>query len=240
MKYREFCSFAVLLVVFLTGSVAAQQPAKIKRPVKNPPQFPNIIDLENKDNQPPAQPENAPDAAAAGQPDALARAVQSLAGEVRALGQELRSLNLRQQAQIEMLRMSRVDLRIEQSERELRPVRERLAALEIEEQALLQMMTREALLAQTATVATVNREELMKQLRLQHEARYRAGQAEKERLRKLEADLTASLNIYRNLSSETERKIQEAEEMLRQIESGKTENNQSGQTGQNPKPERKQ
>ncbi len=248
MRYRRLYPFAFLSAIILAGILAgsaAAQPAKIKRPIKNPPQYPNIIDLENKDPQQKGQPtdqsQGAQDAASATQqPDTLAKAVLSLAGELRAMGQELRALNLRQQAQIEMLRMTRVDMRIDNYERELRPVRERIAALEIEEQTLAQLTTREALLAQTAMVATLNREELMRQLRLQHEARYRAVQAEKERLRKLESDLTASLALYRNLINDAERKIKEAEDALQQIESGKAENTQSGQTGPNAKTERKQ
>jgi exonuclease VII small subunit len=68
---------------------------------------------------------------------------------------------------------------------------------------------------------TLNREESMKQLRMQHEVRYRAIQSEQERLRKLEADLTASLKIYQNISREAEQKIQEAEDTLKNIESGR-------------------
>jgi len=225
----------------MAGSAVAQQPTKVKRPVKNPPQYPNIIDLENKDTEQTNQPADQLAGQQNGvqrtssfpQPDTLAGAVYSLAGELRALGQELRSLNVRQQTQIEMLRMTRVDLRIEYYERELRPVRERLSAIESEEQLLLQAMTREGLLAQTATTPTTNREELMRQLRLQHEARYRAIQTEKERLRKLEADLNASLAIYQNLSRDTERKIQEAEDSLKNIESERT-------PGQSAKTDRKQ
>jgi len=229
MKYQKLCLLLFLSAVVLTGGAAAQQPAKTKRPVKNPPQFPNIIDLENKDatnqqtNQQPGQQNGAGDASAVQTPESLAGAVQSLANELRALGQELRSLNIRGQAQIEMLRMTRVDMRIDYYERELRPVRERLAALESDEQILQQAMTREALLAQTATTPTLNREELMKQLRLQHEARYRGVQAEKERLRKVESDLAASLKIYQNISRETEQRIQEAEDALKSIESGRPE-----------------
>jgi hypothetical protein len=224
MKYRKLCFSIFLSAVVMTGLAAAQQPAKVKRPVKNPPQFPNIIDLENKDgrqtDRQTDQQDNAPVADAGGQPDSLAVAVQSLANELRALGQELRSLNIRGQAQIEMLRMTRADMRIDYYERELRPVRERLAALESDEQLLRQMMTREGLMAQTASAPTLNREELMKQIRMQHEARYRVLQSEQERLRKLEADLTASLKIYQNISRETEQKIQEAEDALKNIESG--------------------
>jgi hypothetical protein len=228
MTYRKLCLVLFLSAVVLTGFAAAQQPAKIKRPVKNPPQFPNIIDLENKgpekkdtqraDRQNDQQ-DNAPGVDAVQQPDSLAVAVQSLANELRALGQELRSLNIRGQAQIEMLRMTRADMRIDYYERELRPVRDRLSAVEADQQLLQQAMTREALLAQTANTPTLNREESMKQLRIQIDARYRALQSEEERLRKLEADLTASLKIYQNVSRETEQKIQEAEDALKNIES---------------------
>lgn len=229
MKYRKFrlsfLSAFFLSVVVMTGLAAAQQPSKIKRPVKNPPQFPNIIDLENKDakqtDRQADQQDSAPVADAGGQTDSLAVAVQSLANELRALGQELRSLNIRGQAQFEMLRMTRNDMRIDYYERELRPVRERIATLESDEQVLRQLMTREGLLAQTASLPTLNREESMKQLRMQHEVRFRAIQSEQERLRKLEADLTASLKIYQNISREAEQKIQEAEDTLKNIESGR-------------------
>jgi DNA repair exonuclease SbcCD ATPase subunit len=229
MKYQKFC-LSFLPAIFLsaavmTGLAAAQQPAKVKRPVKNPPQFPSIIDLENKEarqtDRQAEQQDNAPVPDAGGQHDSLAVAVQSLANELRVLGQELRSLNIRGQAQIEMLRMTRADMRIDSCERELKPVRERLAAIDADEQLLRQMMTREGLLAQTANTPTLNREESMRQLRIQLEARYRAVQSEQERLRKLEADLTASLKIYQNISRETEQKIQEAEDALKNIESGR-------------------
>ncbi|HKQ89347.1 MAG TPA: hypothetical protein VJZ77_01595 [Blastocatellia bacterium] len=229
MKYRKFhssfLSACFLSAVVMTGSAAAQQPGKIKRPVKNPPQFPNIIDLENKDakqtERQADQQDNAPVADAGGQTDSLAVAVQSLANELRVLGQELRSLNIRGQAQFEMLRITRNDMRIDYYERELRPVRDRITALESDEQLLRQLMTREGLLAQTASMPTLNREESMKQLRMQHEVRFRAIQSEQERLRKLEADLTASLKIYQSISREAEQKIQEAEDTLKNIESGR-------------------
>jgi hypothetical protein len=221
--YRKLCLTLFFSTVVSTGFASAQQPAKIKRPVKNPPQFPNIIDLENKDtqqtNRQADQPDNAPAVDTIQQPEALAVAIQSLVNELRALGQEIRSLNIRGQAQLEMLRMARVDMRIDYYERELRPVRERLAAIEADERLLQQAVTREGLLAQTANMPTLNREETMKQLRSQYEARYRALQSEEERLRKLEADLAASLKIYQNVSRETEQKIQEAEDALKNIES---------------------
>jgi len=225
MKYPKIFLFSLLIILSLQILATAQQPGKIKRPVKNPPQYPNIIDLENKDDPqatPPNQPANGPDqpGVAAQPPDALAQALFSLTNEVRTLVQEIRSLNVRQQAQIDMLKMTRVDMRIDHYERELRPLRERITALEADEQNLYQLMTRESLLAQSANIGTVNREQTMQQIKLNHETRLRLVQAEKERLRKLESDLTSSLNVYQNLGNETEKKIQEAEEILRQNNGG--------------------
>src|SRR5262249_51353224 len=97
MKYQKHCLLLFLSAVVMTGSEAAQQPTRIKRPVKNPPQFPNIIDLDNKDttnrqaNQQPAQQNKAEDGSEAQSPASLAGAIQSLSNELRALGQELRT-----------------------------------------------------------------------------------------------------------------------------------------------------
>src|SRR5262245_45869706 len=124
----------VLFLLVFTGFAFAQQTDKIKRPVKNPPQYPNIIDLEHKEPNPQ---QNTVEQGVNGQhADSLEQAMTSLANEVKTLVQELRSLNLRQQAQLDILQMTRVDMRIDHYERELRPVRERLAALETEEQNL--------------------------------------------------------------------------------------------------------
>jgi hypothetical protein len=117
-----------------------------------------------------------------------------------------------------MMRQSRLDQRIDRYENDLRPIRERIAQLEIEEQRVQQLMTREALLAQTAQTATVNREVTMQQIKAQLGARLQAVQDEKERLRKVESNQTASLDIYQKLNSEAEQKIQQAEEKLRELE----------------------
>jgi hypothetical protein len=230
----------ITLSAILSCSVAAQQPAnqqpgKIKRPVKNPPQYPNIIDLDNKDttekpqqNQTSYPQDQIP---AANQGDNLVQALTSLTGEVRTLVQEIRSLNLRQQAQLDMLRMTRTDMRIDHFERELRPVRERITALEADEQNLYQLMTRESLFAQTANLPTVNRDKSMQQLKQNYEVRLRFIQAEKERYRKIESDLLASLKIYQSQGSETESRIQATEEMLKRIENKESE---AGRTERKP------
>ena len=141
---------------------------------------------------------------------------------MRSLSLELRALNLRQQVELEMLRVSRTDLRVDHYERELQPVRTRITALEAEEQNLYQLMTRESLLAQSSTMATVNREQTMAQLRQNYEIRLRAVLAEKERLNKLEGDLNASRSIYQGLTNDAERRMQEAEELLKQLENSRT------------------
>lgn len=219
MKYPTFFLYAFLALA-LTGLVAAQQPAKPKRPVKNPPQYPNIIDLEGKEPPATAQPQpqgSVPETPAASQPD-LASAMLALAGEMRTLAREIKALNLRSQAQLDLMKITRFDLRVDHYERELRPIRDRMALLDAEENTLLQLMTRESLQAQTAQAATFNRDDLMRQLRAQHEVRLRAVQAEKERLRKLEADVAQSLNIYQKLGSSAEQRVLDAEELLKQME----------------------
>lgn len=221
MKQVYSSIFLIAFILVLGIAAVAQQPNKIKRPVKNPPQYPNIIDLEGKEPaQKPATP--APEQTAAqsspAQPDDLARAVASLAGEMKSLAREIRTLNLRNQAQLDTLRLTRIDMRIDHYERELRPVRERLGQLDADENTLTQLMTRDALVAQTANMATFNRDEAMRQIRSQHETRLRGVQAEKERLKKLEADLSQSLSIYQKLGGDAEQRIQGIEEGLRQIE----------------------
>ena len=161
MKYRKLFPFMFLSLIVWASLAVAQQPTKPKRPVKNPPQYPNIIDVEGKDAPPTSQPDqkaNPASPAAPPQPDALAQAMILLTAELKNLSLELKALNVRQQMSIDLLRQSRLELRLDRYENELRPVRERIAALDAEEQRLQQLMTREALLAQTAQTATVNRE----------------------------------------------------------------------------------
>ncbi|HKX33335.1 MAG TPA: hypothetical protein VJ302_37000 [Blastocatellia bacterium] len=225
MKRYKLLLVSGIWVLVLASLAMAQQPAKVKRPVKNPPQFPNIIDLENKE-APPAQ-QSAPaaqESAPAPQAEPFVQVLGALAVEIRSLVQEMRSMNMRQQAQLDMLRMTRVDLRLDHYEQELRPVREKLAGLENDEQNLLQLMTRDSLMAQTANMGTVNRDQTMEQIRRNYEVKLRAVQAEKERLRKIEGNLVSSMSVYQNVGAETERRIQATEESLRRMENGRGDN----------------
>ena len=224
MQYQKLCFLLVTLFICV-GTTLAQESSKPKRPVKNPPQYPNIIDLDNKDqkSKQPAEvkPGDQEEAAVTVNADALTKAFVIIAEELKSLSEEVRSLNIRQQLEIEMMRMSRVEQRIATYENQLRPIRERIAALEAEEQNLQQMLTREALIAQTANLPTVNREATINQVRYQHETRLNAVRLEKERLHSLEASQVQSLEIYQKLSDEIDKKIQQAEEKLRQFEAAK-------------------
>ncbi len=229
MKYRGMYLLLCLLLAINVLSVAAQQPSKPKRPVKNPPQYPGIIDLESKDTPPASQPDQktaGQPAPAPAPPDALTQAMTSLTGELKNLSLELKALNIRQQMSIDLLRQSRLELRLDRYENELRPVRERIAALDVEEQRLQQLMTREALLAQTAQTATINRDATIQQLKNELGARLQAVQDQRERLRKVESDQAASQDIYQKLNTETEQRIQQAEEKLRELEKIKPNGNQ--------------
>ncbi len=218
MQYRKLL-FAIFVLCLSASYAAAQQPPKVRKPVKNPPQYPNIIDLEGQQPQPqPAQPktQEAPTAAApAPPPDALVQAVLVLAGEVRTLVGEMRMLNLRQQAQVELTRMTRLDLRVDHYERELKTVKDRIVALDVDEQNLNQLMSREGLLAQTANVGTLDRQATMNQIKQQHEYRLRLVHDEKERLRRIEADLTKELNAVKAAGTESELRIKQTEALLK-------------------------
>ncbi len=215
MRFLKFHIIAIMLIAATVAS--AQQPTKIKRPVKNPPQFPNIIDLDDK-AKPSGEEQEKTEPEAPLQSEALVRAIEGLTGELKTLVLEVRSLNLRQQAQLDMLRLTRIDLRVDFYDRELRPVRDRINALAAEEQNIYRLMTPESLVAQTANVSTLSRDKTIEQMKLNYQARLDQIKAEQERLKSLESDLASSLSAFQKLGAEADRRIVEAEEMLRQIE----------------------
>lgn len=237
MRYRKACLFSFLLLAIFVGSTWAQQSQKPKRPAKTPPQYPNIIDLDDKapkTAQPgdpksalpgDPKPEDKQAAAVTVDPAALTKAFAIIAEELKSLSAEVKALNVRQDLEVELARQARIEQRIDRYETELRPIRERIAALESEENRLPQLMTRDSLLLQTANTATINREATMEQIRSQFGARLQTVRDEKERLLRMQAAQTESLGIYQRLSDEIEQKIQKAEEKLRQLENGKPERN---------------
>lgn len=226
---KFICIFSILL----TFGQSALSQTPLKRPVKNPPQYPNIIDLE--DRQRPESPttsgekKTADGKLADGKPAdgedpqtlqtaALLKAVESLAGEMRALVQEIRAMNIRQQTQLDITRISGLGARIDTINGELRTIRDRLATLAVDEQNISQLMTRESLLSQSFNIGTLDRERTMEQLRAQHETRLRYVQADKERLQRTENDLAAQLQYYQSIQEEAEKRIQAAESLIRRLE----------------------
>lgn len=231
---KFICIFSILL----TFGQSALSQTPLKRPVKNPPQYPNIIDLE--DRQRPESPTTSGEKKPAdgkladGKPAdgkladgedpqtlqtaALLKAVESLAGEMRALVQEIRAMNIRQQTQLDITRISGLGARIDTINGELRTIRDRLATLAVDEQNISQLMTRESLLSQSFNIGTLDRERTMEQLRAQHETRLRYVQADKERLQRTENDLAAQLQYYQSIQEEAEKRIQAAESLIRRLE----------------------
>ena len=217
----------MVLVVATVATVGAQAP--IKRPVKNPPQYPNIIDLEEKAPAVTDAGREASKVAAAvagevasssqsPQSEALLKAVEMLAGEMRALVHEIRTMNVRQQTQLDITRVAGLGTRIDGINGELRSIRDRIATLGVEEQTISQLMTRESLITQTFNIGTLDREKTMEELRSRHEAKLRYLLADKERLQRTENDLAGQLQYYQNLQEEAEKRIQSAEELIRKLE----------------------
>lgn len=231
MKCLKFLFLSVLILPLALSIAVAQSPTRVKRPVKNPPQYPNIIDLENKDSQTARKDEQ--DEAekdrqkeSAAQTEALIRAVETLALEMRSLVQEVRAMNVRQQAQLDVARISGFATRIDSLNSDLRAIRDRLGSLSVDEQNINQLMTRESLLAQSFNIGTLDREKTMEQIRQNHEAKLRYVQAEKERLQRTENELLGQVQYYQNLQQEAEKRIQTSEEQIRKLETSR----------ENPKP----
>jgi hypothetical protein len=225
MKYLK-SGLLILLLALLTSTIvhAQKQPPRQRRTTKNPPQYPHIIEGSQQPGAQPAQNETTTEdkgEAKVQTPPAndllLVKAVVALTGEVRGLVQEMRSLNIRQQAQLDMLRLTRADLRIEQYERELRATRDRLTLLKAEDQNLDIALRPESLELQVNNMATFDRSQTMRQLKANYEARQRVVRAELETMQQREQELAAVVEGLRNLTVETEKRLQEAEELLKQM-----------------------
>jgi chromosome segregation ATPase len=231
MKYLKFSFTVLLIALVLTANILAQKPAsKTKRPVKNPPQYPHILETGEAKPQPgqtegenAAPAPNTPLSQMSQQDLLLIKAVISLTTEVRGLVTEMKSLNVRQQAQLDMLRLTRSDLRSDQYERELKTVRDRLTALDAEEQNLQVYLTPDSLNAQVATIPTLDKSTTIRQLKANHEARLHVVQTEKELVQQRLAELVTVLDSFRASGSDAEKRIQAAEEILKKLEDATSE-----------------
>jgi chromosome segregation ATPase len=223
MQFRKAAVSFLALVIVACFSVGASAHQRKPRPTKYPQQLPQIIGDENArpDSAQPAPQGNTNNTDAAGlnltpqQNDSLIRAVEVLSGEVRSLVQEMRALNARQQAQLDILRLTRADLRIDQYERELKATRDRLVQVGNDEQQLQFALKPESLEAQMRTVPTLNRDATMQQIKESYEARLRAVVAEKEMLQRREAEISGALKGYQDAIGDTERRLQAVEDSLK-------------------------
>lgn len=214
---RESLIAAALAAVMAATASAQQEPPRQQRPTRYPPQYPQIIGTDKPAEQP-QEPAPAAVEMTSRQMDLLVGAVQSLAGEVRQMTHEMRLLNVRQQAQIDLLRLTRYDMRIEIYERAHNATAEQLVQLDAQVEELQRMMTPESLALQAQQVGTLNREATMQQMKQDHEGRLRAIQTQREQLRQREAELKTQLETARAAYSDAEQRIQQAEETLRQMD----------------------
>jgi hypothetical protein len=217
MNQIKLAGTSLLLLLSLVLPAAAQQ-AKTKKPMKYPPQYPQILGTDDPSAPgAPAKGENEVKEPAPQQADVLQQSVNSLSQEVRQLAAEIRILNLRQEAQLEMLRLSRSEGRTTSLERELDSVTGRLAALDIEELQVKDRLVPEHLEQQVQTVVTLNRGETIDQLKQALETRLTQIAEERGRLQGREAELRNQLEIQQAASQEAERHVERAETTIRQM-----------------------
>lgn len=223
MQYQKsFLLSFVLMLSWFTLIGAQTQPPKQQRPTKHPTQFDKIIDTDEKQpNQPPntekPEPATTPVRSEIQVSDALVQAVQSLTVEVKNLVNEVRATNARQQVQTDVLRLSRLDLRLDRYESELKTVRDRLALLEADYQNLQFLLTPEALEAQVSRMPYANKGDAIRQVKETQEMRLRNVSAERELVKRREAELSAVVSSFREASAETEKRLAAVEDALKKL-----------------------
>ena len=227
MQYQKSFSLLLMLMLSCFALVNAQENTQLpkpksQRPTKHPTQFDKIIDTEGKQpNQPPTiektEPTSAPVKTELQSADALVQAVLNLTVEVKNLVSEVRSTNARQQVQTDILRLSRLDLRLDRYESELKTVRDRLGLLEADYQNLQSLLTPEGLEAQVSRMPYANKSDAMRQVKETFEARLRAVSAERDIVKRREAELSGVVQGFREASTETEKRVQAIEEALKKL-----------------------
>jgi hypothetical protein len=224
MQYQKSSLLSLVLLLSCFAFAFAQtqpppKPTKQQRPTKHPTQFDKIIDTEEA-TKPPANAEKTEPAAGKTElqvSDPLVQAVLSLTVEVKNLVNEVRSTNARQQVQTDILRLSRLDLRLDRYESELKTVRDRLALLEADYQNLQFLLTPEALESQVSRMPYANKGDAIRQVKDAHEIRLRNVSAERDLVKRREAELAAVVKGFREASDETEKRLVAIEEALKKL-----------------------
>ncbi len=213
---------AVLFLGATASSQAVQSPqspqnpqGRKQRPVRNPPQYPNIISPEDKTTAP--RSDVVPEAAAPIATPEFVRALEALNGELKQLVLEIRAMNVRQQAQLDMLRLTRADGLLANRERELKEVTQYITRLDQEEAAIRESLKPEALTARVNQLGTLDRDATMRQMKNDYQARLLAIQTEKAAVQPREAELRELVESLRSANDDTERRLILVEEALRQL-----------------------
>jgi len=209
---------AILFLVVTESSAATQNPQTRKqRPTKNPPQYPNIITPTPEDKANTPKPDVPTEVASPIATPEFVRALEALNGELKQLVQEIRAMNVRQQAQLDMLKLTRADGLLVNYERELKTVTEQRTRLENEEVAVTESLKPDALVARVNQLGTLDRDATMRRMKSDFEARLLAIQTEKARLQPQESELRQIVEALKSSNEDTEKRLILVEEALRQL-----------------------
>jgi hypothetical protein len=217
----------LMVTVLLSGlvlhtDVVAQTTGQTRqqRPVKNPPQYPNII-TDGKTDAGKAQPQ--PNTS--GQPIAssdFVRVLESLAGEVKQLVDEIRAMNVRQQAQLDMLRLTRGDGLEANLDRDHRAAADAVSGLERSELGLIESLKPENLAIRASQVGTLDKDATIRQMKHDLEAELLQVQTRKAHAQAQELELRQRLETIRSTNENTERRLELVEDALRQLSAPRT------------------
>lgn len=240
MQYQKSKLSLFVCLMFVCASFGfaqeTQQPKKNQpqRPTKYPTQYDKIIGDENPAPSEPKEKSeaiNTPVKTALPSSDALVQAVENLTSEVKNLVNEVRATSARQQIQTDILRLSRLDLRIDRYESELKTVRDRLNLLNTDQQNLQAALTPEGLEAQVSRMPYASKGEAIRQVKENLEARLRIINSERELVVRREAELVGTLKGFLEANAATEKRLQAIEEKLQKL----TETEASKEEPEKPK-----
>jgi hypothetical protein len=212
----------LMVMVLLSGlvmqtEVIAQTTGQTRqqRPVRNPPQYPNIIS-DGKTDPGKAQPHPDPSAQPIASAD-FVRVLESLAGEVKELVNEIRAMNVRQQAQLDMLRLTRGDGLEANLDRDHRTAAETVRELERSELSLIETLKPENLAIRASQVGTLDKDATIRQMKHDLEAELLKVQTHKAQMQAQELEIRQRLEAIRSKNENTERRLELVEDALRQL-----------------------
>ena len=211
----------LLMTIMLAAASAGHIPVepqplhqtRTQRPAKNPPQYPNIISNDGRTDPGKSQPQ--PETAVA-TPE-FVRVLEVLAGELRQLVGEVRAMNVRQQAQLDMLRLTRGDGIEASIAREHRVEADAVANLEKSELNLLEALKSDNLALRASQVGTANKDETIRQMKRDLEFQLREVQIAKAQAQARELELRQRLESVRSANEGVERRLEMVEDALRQL-----------------------